>query len=289
MVPSRGVRIAIIVSTIGRPGPLRRLVRSLELSRPSGEIELIVVDQSDDTSCLGMLEREPPNFPVLGLTSPRGASRGRNAGAAVARGDILAFPDDNCWYDPRTLASVMTAFDGPLRPDGVTGRQLTANGEPSMLRWHGSERWVTPLNINRTAIESTLFLRRNLFESVGGFDPDLGVGSAGPYQAGECSDLLLRALERGARVRYAPEIIVRQDDPRHHPPEGFGARMRGYGRGFGLVHRRHHLPVWQFSYMLARKYAAVAVRGVLGARARAEADLAWANGAIEGYRAGGPR
>ena len=45
------------------------------------------------------------------LRSERGLSRASNIGLRVARGDIIAIPDDDCWYPKDLLATVAAWFE----------------------------------------------------------------------------------------------------------------------------------------------------------------------------------
>jgi glycosyltransferase involved in cell wall biosynthesis len=276
------VAISVIVSTIGRPGPLRELIDSLSQSRGAPPFELIVVDQSDEGSCTALLAELDLPFPARALTSARGASLGRNVGSRVAHGAILTFPDDNAFYQPDTLARAFSLMQDGW--DAVSGIQVTRDGRPSMLRWLPAATAITVGNVQRSAIESTIFIKRSEFESLQGFDERIGVGSAGPFQAGEVTDLLLRLLYTGARLQYDPSIVVVSDDPRDNRVPNFDRKMRGYGTGMGHLYRKHPLPVSQLALYCSRKLVAVPVRLVRGRGDLARADLAWVAGAVAGYR-----
>lgn len=278
------IRLSLIVTTIGRPDDVVRLVRSLEKCEASDQMELILVDQSDGQVAIKALVGADPAFPYTTLTSARGASTGRNVGAEKAAGEILGFPDDGVEYSTTTLAQVLTVFDQYSALDGISGQQVTSDGRPSMLRWPTSECDITRRNFYRTKIESTFFIRRSAWDAIGGFDETYGTGSAGPYQSGEISDLVLRGLALHQHYRYFPEIHIGQADQRDAVPAGFTDKMRGYGKGFGRLFRQHHLPPTLLMTLVARKYAAAAVRGVRGQGPVARADLAWANGMLWGYR-----
>ena len=152
-----------------------------------------------------------------------------------------------------------------------------------MLRWPDSSCAITRSNIQRTAIEATMFIRRDLFVAVGGFDESIGVGSSGPYQAGEATDLILRALGVGAEAVFDPRVHIVHEDFREAVEQNFPRKMRGYGRGLGRVYRTNRLPVREVAYYASRKLAAAVVRTARGRRDLARADLAWARGLVEGY------
>lgn len=276
--------VSLVVSTIGRPEQLQRLMTSLEGLAEPHLVEVILVDQTDDqASARYVAERSWP-FSVRTTTSARGLSLGRNTGLALARGRYVAFPDDDCWYEPDVVSQVVWFLDRHRDIAGVSGIQLTLDGRHSMLRWAPEPCWITRANFYRTAISSTLFLRTDLVRDVGGFDETLGAGSTQGYLSGEESDLVLRLLAAGCRLRYEPRLVVLQDEPRDDLPPDYAAKMSGYGRGFGRLFADHHLSLGLFATLLGRKAAAAAVHTVRGQSDLAAADKAFLVSAASAYR-----
>ena len=77
-----------------------------------GKVEVIVVD---DGSRLPVHTFISPFFDKMNLTiitqKNSGPSRARNAGAKRAKGDILAFTDDDCMPSPDWLKSLSLRFE----------------------------------------------------------------------------------------------------------------------------------------------------------------------------------
>lgn len=275
--------VSLIVSTIGRPAELGRLIDSLEAQRTAAEtFELVVVDQSADQRCLTYLERRQPQLLWRGTRSEPGVSVGRNLGAEMARGRLLAFPDDDCWYHPSTVATALALTDAE-ESTIRTGRLLTADGQPSMLRWPSAPVQLDRFGVWRAALSSTMFIPAELFEALGAFDEELGVGARTPWQAGEDTDLLLRAIAAGAEVWFEPAIMVHHDE---HDPTGptHALKMRHYGQGIGRVLAHHRFPQRYVAWLMARKAAAYSARRAVGNHGAADSDLAWAAGVWQGYR-----
>lgn len=279
-----GASLGIVVSTIGRPASFRRLVESLDACPDPASMELILVDQSDDRGCTAVLEGHQWRVPWRAITSGRGASVGRNAGLALTQAPVVAFPDDDAWYPPETPARVVAALTAADAPAALCGRQVTADGRSSMLRWMQEPTEVSAWNFLRTSIMSTMFFRRDWLAKVGDFDEDMGVGSAGWYGACEESDLLLRVIEAGGRVPYDPTLLVFQDEPRDDPDDRFVTKMLNYGCGQGRLWRKRDLPKSLLAWYLARKLVAAGVRTARGDRVLARADLAWLRGNVAGFR-----
>lgn len=275
--------LSLVVSTVGRPAEFSRLVESLVHTAPDGQVELVVCDQSADQSCARLLSELEPPLAWQVTTSARGASAGRNAGLRLARGSLLGFPDDNCWFPPGALDRVLAAFSAEPDLAGLSGQQQTVDGRPSMLRWRDRGGLVTRTNFMKTSIMSTMFFRRSRLDRVGNFDENMGVGSAGWYGAGEESDLLLRVLDDGGSVRYDPAIVVLQDEPRDEADDLFVAKMLRYGCGNGHLWRLHRLPRWLLTWYSVRKAVGAAVRFARGERALARADIAYLRGTWAGW------
>ncbi len=124
-----GAMISLVVCTLGRKEPLRRLLNSLagQTYRP---FEIIVVDQNAHDYLDAVLD-DFPSLPIIRVRSEKGLSRGRNAGLGRTCGTIIGFPDDDCWYDANVLQSVAKFFAARPETDLLSGRTLDAQGRQS--------------------------------------------------------------------------------------------------------------------------------------------------------------
>src|SRR5580692_7639105 len=91
-------RFSLIVPTAGRTTEVTELLRSI-VAQNRTDVELIVVDQNDDDRIVPLLETLPGGIAVVHLRQhEKGSPVARNAGLDAASGEIIAFPDDDCWY-----------------------------------------------------------------------------------------------------------------------------------------------------------------------------------------------
>ncbi len=281
--------LSLVISTIGRTDRLARLLDSLDRCDGVDGIEVVLVDQSADQRCIAMLRKRPVSYRWHATTSGPGLSRGRNVGLRHAHADIVGFPDDDCWYAPDTVRRVLGRFGADPGLDGLSGKQITSDGRPSALRWASAARQVTRTNFHRTTISSTLFLRRSLLAAVGDFDEGIGIGSPGRFQAGEESDLVLRALAMRCRIMYDPALTVYHDEARDAPSPALADKMLGYGYGQGHLWRVHHWPAHRICHLLIRKTTVGVVHWLTGRRLVARADFAFVRGCVSGLRARPPK
>lgn len=235
-----------MVSTLGRAEPLERLLRSLSAQvHPDDRVVLVAQDHVREVERLAAHFRGDA-FAIDVTTSPRGASRGRNAGVdALPPGErLLHFPNDTTWFPDGALelirAEAHSIEAGALTVVDEHGPKFTlpAAGTP-LDRWNV---W--------SVIEMGLLMRRSVFEELGGFDPDLGTGAPTPWQAGEATDLLLRLIERRPELARAFDWLPADvtvggiADARGLSASERRRKLRAYGRGLGRLVMRHPYPWW---------------------------------------------
>jgi len=239
--------ISVVVCTYNRAGPLQRfLARIGELGAPGHDLpwELVIIDNnsSDDTRAVVERMRAELPVPVAYHFEPRqGLSHARNAALRAARYDIIAFTDDDCLFDKRWLQSIAEEFAADANLAILGGRVEAAAGLPAELSTRrGRERVEVKslTDIRRNLIGCNMALKRPLLRDVGIFDTRLGAGT--PCKAGEDSDYVYRALRRGRRILYSPEVLI---EHHHDRTEEDAVRaVRGnYLMGRGAFYAKHLL------------------------------------------------
>ncbi|BDV35064.1 glycosyltransferase family 2 protein [Methylocystis iwaonis] len=275
--------LSLILCTVGRTAPLGRLLESLA-RQTRHDFEVILVDQNPPGALDPILADYAGKLKISHLTSPRGLSRARNVGLAEARGALICFPDDDCWYPDGLIADVTERFTRNPDIELIMGRTVDASGKDSLGNFLTETVAVDRHNVWFCGNSNTIFLRAELARKIGPFNEELGVGASTAFKSGEETDYVLRGLSLGAVAWFQSDLIV------HHDQVGAGGagasleRARAYAPGFGRVLRLHY-GAGYFLWRLARMFARAALSLVALDFTTARDKLEWMRGTIKGYRA----
>ena len=182
-------------------------------SLPPREI-VVVVD--DNPLLLDRARRELADVRVVHNHGPSGLSGARNAGVAAARGELVAFIDDDAvaapdWLDWLTASCVdpsALGIGGAVVPLWPSRRPTWLPEEFDWVvgcSYRGLPDRPAPV---RNPIGANMCLRREIFEAVGGFQP--GIGRVGTRPVGcEETELCIRARQRWPERRFLYEPRAR--------------------------------------------------------------------------------
>jgi len=245
------------------------------------DYEVILVDQNEDNRVQDVIDEFDGRVPLTRTSSPKGACRARNAGLPLASGEIIAFPDDDCWYPPDLLKNIDQWFRDHTSYSILAVGAIDEAGIPSGNRWIQDSCDLHPINIFRTTFCSALFLRSETLRQAS-FDEGIGPGSATKFGCGDETDLVLSILNSGFSGRFDRTwqiVHPRRDMLSRAVSNG---RAVTYGRGMGHVLRKHSLfSLWVglLTYDVLRGVVVV-LRGRLFAGSLC---FAHARGLIEGF------
>lgn len=239
------VLISVVVPTWNRPEALAACLGGLVRSRlPQDRFEVVVVDDGSATPVDDVVAAHAQAIAVTLIRQPnRGPASARNAGAAEARGSLLAFTDDDCVVDPDWLPVLQR--EARTHPDHLLGGRVVnaLEGNPfaqasqhlvSYLYGYAAEppgeepassavRWSRFFTSNNLAVPAATF------QELGGFDETF------PLAAGEDRDFCARWREAGLPDRYVPDAVVHHRHPLN--ASRFWRQHWNYGRGACHFHR----------------------------------------------------
>jgi GT2 family glycosyltransferase len=199
-------------------------------------------------------------------TPNHGLSAARNLGLLAARGEIVAYTDDDARPDPHWLTFLAETF---LRTEhvGVGGPNIAPPGDGPIADCvaHAPGGPVHVLLSDRVAEHipgCNMAFRRTALEAIGGFDPRFRA-------AGDDVDICWRLQERGGTLGFHPGAMVWHH--RRNSLRAYWRQQMGYGRAEALLEQK-----WPEKYNAAGH---VAWAGRLYGKGLAE-TLGWRRGRI---------
>jgi glucosyl-dolichyl phosphate glucuronosyltransferase len=220
------LKITVIVCTYNRCGVLAKALASVAGSRlrDVAEWEVLVVDNNSTDQTREVVEefsrQNPARFRYLFEANP-GKSYALNAGVRAARGEILAFMDDDVTVEPLWLQNLTeNLHDGQWA--GVGGRTLPASKVPAP-RWlaiDGPYSMVgilaaffdlgdQPQSLGIAPYGANMAFCKKMFEKYGGFRLDLGPSPNSDIpRPNEDTEFGRRLMAAGERLRYEPSAVA---------------------------------------------------------------------------------
>ncbi|WP_324342636.1 glycosyltransferase family 2 protein [Baekduia sp.] len=220
---------SIVIGTRERPDSLAATLDAL-LALEYPRFEIIVVDNANTTdrtrTLLELRYADVPNVRYVREPLP-GLAVAHNRGLDEARGEIVAFTDDDVVVDPLWLHELARAFELAGDVACVTGMILPIELETPAQLWledwiahnKGYTRKLFDLGSNRPADKlfpyaagtfgsgANMAFRTNVLRALGGFDPALGTGSRA--RGGDDLAGFFSVLAAGHTLAYQPAAIIR--------------------------------------------------------------------------------
>ena len=128
-------RISIIIATYRRPRQLERCLCSLRAAdRPTGDMEIIVVDDGGGLAALSPGLSEGLSVSVIQMAENVGQSRAQSAGVEASCGDLLAFLDDDAVVDRGWIRAIEGYFAAHPMINVVLGKVLPLDSRHLLAR-----------------------------------------------------------------------------------------------------------------------------------------------------------
>ena len=231
---------SLIICTRNRADKLRTCLDYVShLDALPGGWQLVLVDNGSTDATPDVIREfaeASSSRPVIAVALPTpGLGRARNAGIARSTGDICVFTDDDCYVRPDFLRQVHHVFETSTA--GYLGGRVVLHDPtdaPVTIKDVLTGEIIQPRRFIHpgTIHGANMAVRRDVFKSIGGFDPLLGSGTRWV-----CDDveLLARACWAGWLGVFDPRPVVE-----HHHGRKAGSDVqrieRGYEYGIGAYY-----------------------------------------------------
>lgn len=228
---------SLIICTRNRSKQLISCLESISGMDKISEFELIIVDNgsTDNTHTIVKEFMLNNQFQILYHYEPaRGLSFARNAGLLIAKGEYIAFTDDDCYVDVDYIFSIMSSF----RQDpfvGFVGGRVKLYDENDLRVSFKDDIEYQALPSNQmigagTIMGANFAFRRAALEDIFGFDTFLGAGTL--LYSGEDTEFVCRISAKGWKGFYNPFAIVYHHHGRQNVQDVYNLN-RGYDIGRG--------------------------------------------------------
>lgn len=261
--------VSVVIPTKDRWALLSKAAVPAALEQEDVDIEVIVVDDgsADSTAVeLPALSKGEPRLRVLRHDRSRGAAAARNTGLRAARGEWVAFLDDDDYWSPRKLATQL----GTARAENAAFVYAGAVAVDERGRMIYTYYFPDPADLPTLLLESAVvpaggsnvLARTQLVRDVGGFDErfrhlddwDLWIRLASSGRAAGVRDVLVSVLFHSGNYHARDdqsdevELLIRKHAS-YTPPRTLRVDRRGHARWVASQHSRvglHRRAAWLY-------------------------------------------
>lgn len=204
---------SIVVNTYNRAETLRQTLDSFKYLRYPGDFEIIVVNGPSTDETGDILKGYKDTIKIASIKE-KNISKSRNVGIALAKGDIVAFIDDDAVPESDWIFDLSKCYlDNSVGCAG--GRVYDSTGYNFQTQYITSNRFGESSSHN-TPFDSPYFpksfafplcmgtncsFRRDVLISIGGFDEEI------EYFLDE-NDVIARVIDAGYRIKQADNAFV---------------------------------------------------------------------------------
>lgn len=198
------MKISVITAVYNRRELLGKALSSLQMQTWQ-DWEHVVIDGASTDGSMDVLQKQQDGRRIVRSEPDTGIYNALNKGLKLASGDVIGFlHSDDLFAHPQVLADVAEAFEDPavdavygdlqyvskLNTDRIIRTWRAGNFKPSQIKWG----WMPP--------HPALFLRRDVYERVGGFNEG--------YRISADYDFILRCFSASiGKTVWLPQVLVR--------------------------------------------------------------------------------
>ncbi|MBO7260202.1 MAG: glycosyltransferase family 2 protein [Bacteroidaceae bacterium] len=241
------IKLSLVIATYNRAEQLMITLRSVAAQTADKTIwECIVVDNNSTDHTHSNIDNFANANSHLNirycLEVNQGLSHARNAGIANAKGEIIAFIDDDEHIVPDFIDAYIELFDKYPTAMSAGGKIIAEypSGRPEWMSKYAEEPIANPMDFGeeikpfpkgRIPGGGNMAMRKEVFETIGNFDITLG-RTGKKLSGGEESDLFERMNAKGMKCYYVPKAVMYHIIPESKLNRDYFVRL-SYNNGIG--------------------------------------------------------
>ena len=234
--------VSIVIPTTGNVKFIKGLVESVDkLDYPKEKYELILIGD-EETKLLNVNSSRAKNYGIdtTVLYKPFAAGKKRNIGVEIAKGEIIAFTDDDTILKEDWIKNSIKHLHENPKYVGVGGPNFTPReglpfakavgrifGSKFLFSFRYTIGHAKPKEIEHNPT-CNYIIKKNVFKKVQFHDT---------LWPGEDAEFDIKLMKKGFKILYAPDVIVWHH--RRSRPLPFLKQMFNYGKTRAQVTRMH--------------------------------------------------
>lgn len=231
------MRFALIIGTLNRPEAIASCLKSI-FEQTWQDYEIIIIDQSNNRLTEEYIRSLKDKRIKYKHVDYKGISKARNDALEIADADFFCLIDDDAYYDKEylSIANCMLKDERTILSGYIY--DTIKQGPFAQYSIDNEGKDLNVRSILRTCPSAALIFPICVRDDVGLFDEQFGVGAK--YGSGEESDLLLRCLESGYKVKYIHKMKLSHPVPISKTKRKISAdKLASYYKGLGALYKKH--------------------------------------------------
>jgi len=198
------MRISAVVVTYNRPEEVKKAVDSL-VNQSVEPFEIIIIDNGSSPPL--SMKVDGSKMKLIRFDEEVGLSRARNYAINVAKGEYIAFIDDDCIASKHWIEEIQKGMRAGV---DVLGGPLKPRFRAKPPEWWNEKGLGYIVGVGNSETRDiwggNMVFRREVFRKIGVFNPNIG-RKKGRLLSGEDSDLITKGKER-CKILFMPNAEV---------------------------------------------------------------------------------
>ncbi|WP_454803212.1 glycosyltransferase family 2 protein [Mucilaginibacter phyllosphaerae] len=193
-ITTKNPKVTIITTVLNAVSTIEQTICSV-IDQSYNNIEYLIMDGGSTDGTLEVIRRYQDKIDLVISEPDKGIADGFNKGIAKATGEWIGLINADDWYTPDAVKVMMSNID---RNDDVCCGNLLLIGDNGYSRIKKSK--IGWLNYGMYVMHPTCFVKKNVYQSVGGYDPAFSIAMD--------FDMFLRIKRHRFTTKYVNEHIA---------------------------------------------------------------------------------